>query len=232
MIVRILGCALVIIFSTCVHAADEYELPTPEQIIKNVKNVYRDHCCFRAQFDQVTVNVAMDLRDRFLGTLYVRRPNLLALEVDSPERQRVVVRGGSYMVYFPDEGNAARGQVPDDINVESFISFFTDIGNLDKDFSVIYAKRPFDPTEGLFMLELAGIKDKRSTHRIVLGIDETRYTIRRAIVHDALGNYNRFDLSDITFLKSIPESRFATEPPAKQAPEPESPSAGRPPHGK
>jgi outer membrane lipoprotein-sorting protein len=38
------------------------------------------------------------------------------------------------------------------------------------------------------------------------------FTIRRAVIYDALGNYNRFDLSDIKFMDFLPDSRFQVAP--------------------
>ena len=98
--------------------------PSPvDEVVKRVQNVYARQCCFVARFDQLTVNVGMDLKDRFEGNMYVKAPNLIALEVMSPEKQQVVIQGRSYSIYFPEDGNAARGEIPPEMNVEHFFSF-------------------------------------------------------------------------------------------------------------
>ncbi len=56
---------------------------TSEQVVKKVQEVYSHHCCFRAKFDQLTVNTAMDLRDRFRGMMYVKKPGSISLDVES-----------------------------------------------------------------------------------------------------------------------------------------------------
>lgn len=189
-------------------ARGAFELPTLEQVVGRVKEVYSRHCCFRASFDQVTVNVAMDMRDRFEGVMYVKKPGLIALDVESPEKQKVVVSGRSYTVYFPEEGNSVQGEVPPEINVEHFFGFFANIGNMDRNFSIGFPTKAFSEEEELVFLELTDRANPRSTYRIVLGIDAKEYVVRRAIIYDALGNYNRFDLSGITFLDSLPDSQF------------------------
>lgn len=215
---------LLVVIAAALSAAEcraEFVLPSPEEVAAKVKDVYARHCCFRAAFDQVTVNVAMDMRDRFQGMMYVKRPGLIALDVTSPEKQHVVVQGRSYSVYFPEDRNAVRGEVPPEINVEHFFNFFANLSDLGRDFSVAYPNKVSSPEEGLIFLELRDIKNRSSTYRIVLGVDSSSYIIRRAVISDALGNYNRFNLSDVTFLDKIPDSRFSvrhegaeTSPPA------------------
>ena len=188
------------------------EPPPLEKVIRRVQEVYSRHCCFRAKFDQLTVNVAMDLRDQFQGTMYVRKPNQIALEVEQPETQKVVVQGRSYTVYFPQDGSAARGEVPADLNLEHFFWFFANIGNLERDFSIQFPAKSVSEDESLIFLELTDSKNSRSTYRILLGIDRKAYTVSREIIYDALGNYNRFDLSDVKFLSALPDSVFHVAP--------------------
>jgi outer membrane lipoprotein-sorting protein len=186
--------------------------PDVNEVVRRIQRVYARNCCFRAVFDQMTVNVAMDLKDRFKGVMYVKKPGHIALDVEWPEVQKVVVTGTSYAVYFPEEGSAVRGEVPPEINVEHFFGFFANIGNLDSNFAIRFAARPTDQYEKLILLELTDPKNPRSTYRIVLGVDVDQFIIKRAIIYDALGNYNRFDLSNITFLSSLPDSVFKVAP--------------------
>jgi len=189
------------------HAQD-IRPPVLDEVVRKVQEVYSRQCCFTARFDQLTVNVSMDLQDRFQGVMYVRKPGLIALDVQLPEPQKVVIRGRSYVVVFLDDGNVVRGEVPPEINLEHFFGFFANMGNIEESFTVQFPVKPLDPEDGLIFLELTDKKDPRTTYRILLGIDSARFTVRRAIIYDALGNYNRFDLSDVAFLKSIPDSRF------------------------
>ncbi len=199
--------------AACLHAQGPAPEPPPiDELVKRVQNVYARQCCFVAQFDQLTVNVAMDLKDRFEGNMYVKTPGLIALEVVSPERQQVVIRGRSYSVYIPADGNAAHGEIPPEMNVEHFFGFLANVGDLSRNFLISYANRPSDAHERLFFLELTDRKNPQGTYRIVVGIDMDQFIIRRAIIYDALGNYNRFDLSEVTFQNSLPDSRFQMAP--------------------
>jgi outer membrane lipoprotein-sorting protein len=204
--------ALCLVVATAWPAAAQESRPVLDDVIKKVREVYSRHCCFQAQFNQLTVNVAMDLRDRFEGTIYVRRPGLIALDVDKPEKQKVVLRGRTYTVYFPDDGSAARGEVPPEMNVEHFFGFFANIGEMDRNFTIDFPAKSMDKEERLIFLELTDRKNPRSTYSIILGVDSDRYTVRRAVISDALANYNRFDFSNVTFSDSLAEAHFETGP--------------------
>jgi outer membrane lipoprotein-sorting protein len=182
-----------------------------EEVISRVKQVYSGYCCFKANFDQVRVNPTMNMRDHFKGIMYVKKPASIALDVMSPEKQKVVIRGKRYMVYFPEDGNAARGEVPPNLNVQHFIDFFGKIEVVDQNFYMEFSKKPSNESDSLYFIELTDRKDKTSPYTIVLGIDAKQFTVRRTIVYDALMNYNRFDLSNITFLKDIPDSQFSID---------------------
>lgn len=206
-IARSLLIALVTLACALPAAADEQQAFLDE-VVKRVQEVYSRHCCFKAAFDQLTVNVAMDLQDRFQGVMYVRRPGWISLEVESPERQKVVIKGRSYVVMFMEDGNVVRGEVPPEINLEHFFGFFANIGDIERNFTVRFPTKVMDKDDKLIFIELGDKKDPRTTFRILLGIDSEFFTIRRAIIYDALGNYNRFDLFSMTFLETIPDRTF------------------------
>ena len=132
--------------------------PTAEEVIKKVQDVYSHQCCFRASFNQLTVNVSMDLKDRFEGIIQVKRPDMIALDVESPEKQKVVIKGKSYTVYFPQDGTASHGEVPPEMNVEHFFGFFANIGALDRNFSIAFPVKSQDEAEKLILLELTDRK--------------------------------------------------------------------------
>jgi outer membrane lipoprotein-sorting protein len=165
----------------------------------------------------------MDMKDHFSGAMYVRKPDLIALDVEQPEKQQVVLRGRSYAVYFPSDGTAVRGEVPPEMNVEHFFGFIANIGGLDKTFSIAYPDKPVDAKEQLYFLQLTDRNNPTSTYRIVVGIDMQTSVIRRAIIYDALGNYNRFELSEIMFRTDMPDSRFRLGPGARDLTEPANP---------
>jgi outer membrane lipoprotein-sorting protein len=208
--VRSLGLVLLILAVGDARAQDD--IPAMDDVLNRMREMYSKQCCFRAGFDQVTVNVAMDMKDRFEGIMYVKRPASIALEVETPENQQVIIKGRSYAVYFPGDGSSVKGEVPPEMNVEHFFSFLANVGDMEKNFHVAYAARPMDPQEHLLFLELTDRKNPSGTYRIVVGVDSQRFLIRRAIIYDALGNYNRFELSDIVFLSSLPDSRFEIAP--------------------
>ncbi len=135
----------------------------------------------------------------------------------------MVLRGRSYAVYFPSDGTAVRGEVPPEMNVEHFFGFLANISGLDKTFSIAYPEKAMDAKENLYFLQLTDRNNPTNTYRIVVGIDMQTSVIRRAIIYDALGNYNRFELSEIMFRTALPDSLFRLGPGARNMVEPANP---------
>jgi outer membrane lipoprotein-sorting protein len=177
-------------------------------IVAKLKNAYAGRCCFQANFDQVTVNISMDMKDHFTGMIYVKKPNLIAMEVETPEKQKVIIRGAEYTVFFPAEGNVSEGRIPPDMNMEHFFSFLADMSTLDERFEASVPQADPQRHAEFVFLELLQKGKPQSSYRILLGLDPKRFFIRRAVIYDALGNYNRFDLSNLTFPDDIPDARF------------------------
>jgi outer membrane lipoprotein-sorting protein len=199
---------LALIWTPCVAGKD---LPGPDELVRRLKEAYAPRCCFQAKFDQLIVNVAMDMKDHFEGALYVRKPGLIALDVAAPEKQKLVISGRSYTVHFPDEGNTVRGEIPPELNLEHFFGFFADVSRLEEKFEISVPSRAVDEDERLLFLQLTDKQKKAGSYSILLGVDSGSYIIRRAMIFDALGNYNRFDLSDVKFVDSIPDEPFRTD---------------------
>jgi outer membrane lipoprotein-sorting protein len=189
-----------------------------DKVIAKIREVYAGQCCFRATFDQVTVNVAMDMKDRFQGRMFVRKPSTVMLQVLSPESQYVLVEGRSYSVYFPAEGNTAKGETPPELNLERFFGFFANIGEMDQNFHVSYATRPHDEGDRMLRLDLLDKKNPTGTYSIQLGVDMDTFILKRAVVYDALGNYNRFDLFNTELLSSLPDAVFRIPDASGEAP--------------
>ncbi len=179
-----------------------------EEAVAKIQAVYARQCCFTAHFDQLTVNVAMDLRDKFQGVMYVKKPGLIMLDVMSPEKQKVLIQGRSYTVYFPEDGSASKGEIPPELNLEHFFGFFAEINKLDQNFTISVPNKAVDAAEELLFLELTDKRNKQGTYTIMIGVDWNTFYVRRAIIYDAMGNYNRFDLTSIKFPETIPDSQF------------------------
>ena len=150
MIRHVYGIVLLLVLVTEIPGFSENPPSNPDELVKNIQAVYSQRCCFKAHFDQLTVNVSMDLTDKFAGTMYVKKPGKISLDVQSPEKQNVVVQGGSYTVFFPEEGTASSGEIPPEMNVEHFFGFFANIGNMGKHFSITFPAKSQDAADKLF----------------------------------------------------------------------------------
>ena len=95
---------------------------------------------------------------------------------------------------------------------------------MDQAFSIAFPSKAVSESEHLYFLELSNKNNPASTFRVVLGVDMNDFTIKTARIYDALGNYNRFDLTDIKFLDSIPEWRFEMQADAGAATKPAEPA--------
>ena len=114
-----------------------------------------------------------------IGKTYMKKPDLMKMEITSPQKQTMVINAKEKMMYIKMEnGQVMKQKMP---NTENFsnISFKFDKKNLKKNFNI----RLLEEKGSLATIELLP-KDEKNTMELILTIDTSKGVITKTVTKD------------------------------------------------
>lgn len=173
-------------------------LPAGELVAVDVKTVqqrYARHKDFQASFSQQSFQVLMNKEITFTGTVAYKKPDRARMDVTSPQRQIITLKGATVTVTLPDEGTQAIQEVPKEIASRNILAFIAGLGNIDQDYAV---KEQRDHLV---------LTPKNGTGEINIWIDGDNL-VKRVALTDAMGNRSDIRLKDYRFDVGLKDELF------------------------
>lgn len=163
--------------------------------VRAVQQRYARHKDFQASFSQQSFQVLVNKEITFNGSLYYKRPDRARMDVTSPQRQIITLKGSSVTVTLPDEGTQAIQEVPREIASRNILAFIAGLGNIDQDYTV-------KELEDHLVLT-----PKNGTGTINIWIDGDNL-VKRVALTDAMGNRSDIRLENYRFDMGLKDELF------------------------
>ncbi|HQP30593.1 MAG TPA: outer membrane lipoprotein carrier protein LolA [Deltaproteobacteria bacterium] len=163
--------------------------------VHSVQQRYARHKDFQASFTQQSFQVLVNKEITFNGSLYYKRPDRARMDVTSPQRQIITLKGSSVTVTLPDEGTQAIQEVPREIASQNILAFIAGLGSIERDYSVQ------ESSDHLVLTP------KNGTGAINIWIDGDNL-VRRVALTDAMGNRSDIRLSGYRFDVGLKDDLF------------------------
>ena len=191
-----------------------------------VQSFYDQSRVFEADFQQQQFTKVHNTTERASGHVVFEKPGRMRWDYAEPNGQVFVSDGSRLVIYQPPEEGESRGQVIEqsmnEHQLPQAFSFLTGTGRLDEDFTfrLLDAARHGFRAENGYVLEL---RPREATPhydrihffvRVVEQRGRSAGVIQRVLILDDQGNRNRFDFTDMSFPRDVPDSRFRYQPPA------------------
>jgi outer membrane lipoprotein carrier protein len=189
--------------ATIVAAASAANGP---QILKKVRARYRTVNSMTASLSEVLCSGATGTCKRFSGTVKMKRPAKLRLEITAPEKQLVVCDGKSLVLYMEKEKQATRYDMA---KSNQMISMLNPLDGL-LDGEVTGA----ETDEGVHTLTMSVPKLKDLFKEIKLTVDAKTLLITGISGENAAGDHAEYEFSNIKTHIRLKSSRFTFTPPA------------------
>jgi outer membrane lipoprotein-sorting protein len=158
-----------------------------------------------ASFDQTRQIKLTGERIQAKGKLYLRKPKEILLDYTEPERQKLLVKKSTVMIYLPSLNQIQRFNLNTSKEEQDLFVFWEPLGNLEKRFTIAPAKRKnsrFRYVELVPKEEAAGFK------KLILGID-TQLLLPCVIeVEEDGGDVVKMALSNVKVNLGLSESLF------------------------
>jgi chaperone LolA len=179
--------AFILIFGTGVFAAS----------IEDIQKKYSAYKDFDATFTQRTYQVLLNKNIDFTGKVLFKKPDGVRMDVRTPQKQIIILKGNKLVVALPDEKTMAEQEVPKEIATQNLLSFIAGMSSLDKGYKVKQEK------------DHIVLNPKQGTGEISIWTDENSI-IKRVKLIDSMGNKSDIQLSDYRFNIGLNDNLFKT----------------------
>jgi len=179
--------------------------PPLQEVITGVENRY-DVPGFAADFYQVSTIEAMQISDEARGRMFVRKPQMMRWEYETPDPQVIITNGNRLWIYRPQDKQVILGRSPAFFGDGKGAGFLADIRVLRGKFDIAYADKD-EP--GYHILKLRPLEQTIDVAEIELYVAESDYTVKRVITYNPYGDATRIDLINSRFDR-IPDLELFT----------------------
>lgn len=212
---RWLPAMLLLILWAATATAGERE-PEPEEIARQLQEVYGQVTGFRADFRQLTA-IPMSRRQREgAGTVTFRKPHQMRWEYESPDHQVLVGDGKEVRLYFARSNQLMISGVDAYLDSDVTYAFFAGTGDILRDFkveSVPVRQQAAEPVAGTHALRLEPRELHSQVDYLDLLVGGEPFFIRRLDIVDHFGSVTTLEFSGIELDPELPEDFYRFEPP-------------------
>jgi outer membrane lipoprotein carrier protein len=150
---------------------------------------------FSAVFKQETFQVIANKTVLFDGKVSYKRNSGVRMDVMSPERQILILKGSTVLIVLPEQGTSQVQEIPPEISAQNILGFFAGFTSIEEQYAV-------QETADRLILT-----PKTGTGSISVWVD-TDGLIERILLKDAMGNISDIRLSGYRFNMNISDEIF------------------------
>ncbi len=166
---------------------------------------------FTAQFFQTSTLKAMDITDTASGRIFIKRPDKMRWEYETPEKQTIITDGVQLWMYRPEDQQVMVGQAPTFFGDGKGAGFLADMQSIRANFSITLANAS-DPQT--YRLKLVPIKPQTGLIDIYLSISKATHEVVEVVTHNEYEDETRIELTDAQFEQAVDDALFRFETPA------------------
>ena len=185
----------------CGPAAAEPDL---QEILSRLEASYRVPG-FSARFLQASTIKAMEMTDTASGRVFVKNPDRMRWEYDTPEPQVIISDGLQIWIYRPEENQVMVGRAPDFFGGGRGAGFLADIGAIRENFTI---QRAEEKAEGQYVLKLEPKQTQVDLAEVYVWIDRQTYRLTRILTYNGYGDETRIDLQGFQIEPALDNARF------------------------
>jgi outer membrane lipoprotein carrier protein len=203
-----LGLAVLVALGPVVGAA-----PALDEAVAALEAAQRRVRDLKAPFVQTSHNRTLNQTVEARGTLYLKKPGRLRWEYQTPTPQEIVSDGTRLWIYTPSLRQVNVSSAPAALAGPAG-SFLEGLGQVREHFHPRFLN-PAQPTDadGLLVLDLTPKQPQPLLARLIVSVDPGTWLVRKAVLHDELGNTVSVRFGEAVVNGGLPDSTFVFTPP-------------------
>ena len=195
-----------------------------QSVLAGIDRYWETVSSLKASFEQVVEVPALEKSERFRGSMYFLKPNLIRLEYVKPRGQLLVADGSDWWFYMP------QGEIPQVLRApmrqgEADAPVYILGGRMAERFTGTLVGSESRGGTDCYVLDLEPRSDNAYYSTVRAWVDKNSFATRAVRYIDESGNFNTFDLLEVTTGVELPRDIFSfTPPPDAQVLEADMPS--------
>ncbi len=162
----------------------------------------------KADFTQVSVIKAMNIKKEGSGTLIIKKPGMLRYTYAKPERQEIIIRGDDLIMYIPSSNQVIKKTLSRELTGKTPTTFLAGLGKITGAFVAKTPPSGGKDAHGRWLLELVPKGENMGVERIILALDPETFDIKDFSFVETSGNVNTISLSNIKINTGVKDSAF------------------------
>ncbi len=158
----------------------------------------------RADFTQVSVVKAMNLRKTASGVLIIKKPGMLRYTYTKPENEEIIVRGGNLIMYVKSTNQVITKKLSRALMDKTPTTFLAGTGKITDSFDVEVPAG----SKGRPDFELIPKGNKMGVEKIYIDMDPKGSYIRKFTFVETSGNVNTIELNHVKINRGVKDSAF------------------------
>ena len=161
-----------------------------DMLIEQIERRY-DVAGFTADFRQISTIKAMDITDEAKGKIYVRKPEMMRWEYETPDPQLIITNADRLWIYRPQDNQVILGKAPAFLAGGKGAGFLADIRVLRRKFEISKVSSDDDQYH---VLKLVPLDKSADVAEILLLVAKDTYTVHQVVTYNAYGDETRITL--------------------------------------
>lgn len=205
---NILWGALLLIFIPALSPAENFTL---DEVVFRIQKTYQGIDNIHANFRQKSISALPRHQQIFSGKLFIKKPNLVRMDIVCPQKQRIIINNKEVWVYIPDENQAIASAVPPELR--TIFSFLMG-KEIDERYQISFARPALKENEGNYLLRVEEKADpKVKFDNIILEVRKKDFYIIQASLFDFSEGGVQLELNKIRVNKKLDNNFFTFVPP-------------------
>ncbi|MGB9764906.1 MAG: LolA family protein [Candidatus Saccharicenans sp.] len=180
--------------------------PLPVEIAIRLENKLKSLTSLEADFQQYYYSSGLEEPLVGRGKVFIRRPDRMRWEYDSPEKQIFIYKDKYFWLYYPEDKQLIKNAGSSEVQ-ESEI-----LGLLSGDFSIVdryqVTSNPFPTSQkGVYQIKLTPREESQFSY-ILLEIDRESYLLLKAVFFEPTGSKLEYHFSRIKLGQKMPDRLF------------------------
>ncbi len=213
LVVGLLGMGLSLCLASDNPSAVAEEPPNKDSVLEEVLSLIETRYAgpgFVARFYQSSTLKAMEITDTASGRIYIKRPDKMRWEYETPEKQTILTDGLQLWMYRPEDKQVMVGQAPTFFGQGKGAGFLANMQSIRANFAITLVEAS-DPQT--YRLKLIPIKPQSGLTDIYLSISQTTHEVLEVLTHNEYEDETRIELTDSKFEQNFDDALFRFETP-------------------